>query len=144
MCACSQSHFCGWCRPDMGSEPWSQRGALSEIRRGCGAGVAHYAGTARRCYGNSDLLPSPGCGNPGEDVPAMPLWAASSAARLDLPSRGRTPRGSGCSCPWMPERGLRQGVPTSLLSSVCSPGGYSVRILKQRCDHISFPFRDLL
>ena len=38
----------------------------------------------------------------------------------------------------------RQGVPTRLLSSVCSPGGYSVRILKQRCDHISFPFRDLL
>ena len=48
-----------------------------------------------------------GCGNPGEDVPAMPLWAASSAARLNLPSRGRTPRGSGCSCPWMPERGLQ-------------------------------------
>ena len=73
----------------------------------CGAGLAHSAGTAQRCNGNSDLLPSPGCGNPGEDVPAMPLWAASSAARLNLPSRGRTPRGSGCSCPWMPERGLQ-------------------------------------
>ena len=60
------------------------------------------------------------------------------------PPEARTPRGSGCSCLWMPERGLQTRGFNPLFSSVCSRGEDRVTILKQRCDHISFPFRDLL
>ena len=58
----------------------------------CGAGVAHSTGAAQRYYADSDLF-RPSCGNPGEDIPAMPLWAASSVAGLGLPSRGQDAKG---------------------------------------------------
>lgn len=76
---------------------WAQSHGLREelclkLDGDCCAGVAHSTSTAQRCYTDSNLL-RPSCGNPGEDIPAMPLWTASSVAGLGLPSRGQDAKG---------------------------------------------------
>ena len=56
---------------------WAQSHGLREelclkLDGDCCARVAHSTGTAQRGYADSNLL-RPSCGNPEEDVPAMPL-----------------------------------------------------------------------
>lgn len=143
-CARCQSHFCGWCCPAVGSEPRGRRGTLSEIEWGlwCWSGPLHWYSPEVLCR----LRPLPS--ELWEPRGGHPCYASvgSQLRGWTGPALQRPGRQGGQGVPACGRLSVvsRQGVPTSLFSSVCSRRGDRVRILKQRCDHISFPFRDLL
>lgn len=119
--------FLCWCRPAVGSEPRGRRGTLSEIEWGlwCWSGPLHWYSPEVPCR----LRPlSPELWEPREDDPCR-LRAASSVVGLGLPSRGQDAQG-GQGVPACGRLSVvsRQGVPTSLFSSVSGRGGDRVRI----------------
>lgn len=136
--------FLCWCRPAVGSEPRGRRRTLSEIEWGlwCWSGPLHWYSPEVLCRLRplSSELWEPRGGRPCYASVGSQLRGWTGPA-LQRPGRQG---GQGVPACGRLSVVSRQGVPTSLFSSVCSRGGDRVRILKQRCDHISFPCRDLL